>query len=142
MAFLTRRRRPKPSPQASRRRQASGTRQGHRAAQLPGTQAKPAAPCTRQTLCPRPVGAWHRSKLRFDLARRLDARRIAADQCGSLLGCHINFFAFDRQRLLGVQPRQVFPPTLRISIGHVECLSDAHVLLRLAPSAIENDGRR
>ena len=43
-----------------------------RALQLP-LGAPPRAPCIRQTSRPRMAGAWHRSPLRFDLARHLNA---------------------------------------------------------------------
>src|SRR5271165_4247332 len=47
--------------------------------------------------------------LRSDLARRLDARRIAADQCGSATGRHIDRSALDhlRQRILLVELREI-----------------------------------
>ena len=48
---------------------------------------------------------------------------------GSLLGPHINFFALDRQRLFGVELRQVLLPARDNPIGHVERLSDVYVLL-------------
>jgi hypothetical protein len=50
--------------------------------------APPAAPCIRQTLCPRTAGARHWNPLRFDLAWHLDARCI-----GQCMGLNLRFFA-------------------------------------------------
>src|SRR5271165_4825221 len=47
--------------------------------------APPAAPCIRQTSKPRTAGARHRSPLRFDLARHLDARCIGNLLCTGLI---------------------------------------------------------
>jgi hypothetical protein len=49
--------------------------------------APPAAPCIRQTLCPRTAGARHWNPLRFDLAWHLDAWCISKS-----MGLNLRFF--------------------------------------------------